>query len=60
MYLLRQELNCSLEEIGQWFGGRDHTSVIHAVNKIEQDILVDETVAQDVSALKMSLVAISR
>jgi chromosomal replication initiator protein len=60
MYLLRQELNSSLEEIGQWFGGRDHTSVIHAVKKIEQELLVDEAIAQDISALKMSLVAISR
>ena len=60
MYLLRQELNSSLEEIGQWFSGRDHTSVIHAVKKIEQELLVDESIAQDISALKMSLVAISR
>jgi chromosomal replication initiator protein len=60
MYLLRQELNSSLEEIGQWFGGRDHTSVIHAVKKIEKELLVDENIAQDISALKMSLVAISR
>jgi len=60
MYLLRQELNSSLEEIGQWFGGRDHTSVIHAVKKIEKELLVDETTIQDVSALKMSLVAISK
>ncbi len=60
MYLLRQELNSSLEEIGQWFGGRDHTSVIHAVKKIEQELLLDESIAQDISALKMSLVAISK
>jgi chromosomal replication initiator protein len=60
MYLLRQELNSSLEEIGQWFGGRDHTSVIHAVKKIEKELLVDESTNQDVSALKMSLVAISK
>ncbi len=60
MYLLRQELNSSLEEIGQWFSGRDHTSVIYAVKKIEKELLVDEAIAQDVSALKMSLVAISR
>ncbi len=60
MYLLRQELNSSLEEIGQWFGGRDHTSVIHAVKKIEQELLVDEDLAQDLSALKMSLIAVSK
>ena len=60
MYLLRHELHTPLEEIGHWFSGRDHTSVIHAVKKIEQQLIVDEAVAQDVSALKMSLVAISR
>ncbi|AKM80995.1 MAG: chromosomal replication initiation protein [Candidatus Pacebacteria bacterium GW2011_GWF2_38_9] len=59
MYLLRNELQISLEEIGQWFSGRDHSSVIHAVKKIEQDLIVDHGVQQDVSAMKMSLIAIS-
>lgn len=59
MYLLRNELQISLEEIGQWFSGRDHSSVIHAVKKIEQDLIVDRSVQQDVSAMKMSLIAIS-
>lgn len=59
MYLLRNELQIPLEEIGQWFSGRDHSSVIHAVKRIEQDLLLDYHVQQDVSAMKMSLVAIS-
>jgi len=59
MYLLRNELQISLEEIGQWFSGRDHSSVIHAVKKIEQDLILDQSVQQDVSAMKMSLIAIS-
>lgn len=59
MYLLRNELQIPLEEIGQWFSGRDHSSVIHAVKKIEQDLIVDQNVQQDVSAMKMSLIAIS-
>lgn len=59
MYLLRNELQIPLEEIGQWFSGRDHSSVIHAVKKIEQDLIVDQSMQQDVSAMKMSLVAIS-
>ena len=59
MYLLRNELQIPLEEIGQWFSGRDHSSVIHAVKKIEQDLILDQSVQQDVSAMKMSLIAIS-
>lgn len=59
MYLLRNELQIPLEEIGQWFSGRDHSSVIHAVKKIEQDLIVDQNTQQDVSAMKMSLIAIS-
>lgn len=59
MFLLRNELRVSLEEIGQWFAGRDHSSVIHAVRKIEEEYLNDNQLQQDVSALKMSLTAIS-
>lgn len=59
MYLLRNELQIPLEEIGEWFSGRDHSSVIHAVKKIEQDLILNQNVQQDVSAMKMSLIAIS-
>jgi chromosomal replication initiator protein len=59
MYLLRNELQIPLEEIGQWFSGRDHSSVIHAVKKIEQDLILNQSIQQDVSAMKMSLIAIS-
>lgn len=59
MYLLRNELQIPLEEIGEWFSGRDHSSVIHAVKKVEQDLIINQNVQQDVSAMKMSLIAIS-
>ncbi len=36
MYLIRTLLNLSLTEIGQFFGGKDHSTVIHAIEKIEQ------------------------
>lgn len=40
MYLARKELNSSFPTIGEFFGGRDHTTVMHGVEKVEK--LVDE------------------
>ena len=60
MYFLREELKMPLEEIGRWFSNRDHTSVIHAIQKIEDLTADDELIRQDISALRMSLTAISR
>jgi chromosomal replication initiator protein len=59
MYLLKEELSLPLAEIGRWFSGRDHTSVLHATKKIEKDLKINDHVRQDVSALRMSLAAIS-
>ncbi len=55
MYLLKDELNLPLAEIGRWFSGRDHTSVLHAVRKIEKDLKTDSLVMRDVSALRTTL-----
>lgn len=60
MYLMKQELSMPLAEIGRWFAGRDHTSVLHAVRKIEKELALDESLQQDVSALCTTLSAISR
>ena len=38
MYLLRKEAGLSLSEIGSWFGGRDHTTVLHSCEKIEAEL----------------------
>jgi chromosomal replication initiator protein len=37
MYLLRKDSGLSLSEIGSWFGGRDHTTVLHSCEKIEAE-----------------------
>lgn len=59
MYLLKEELSLPLVEIGKWFSGRDHTSVLHAVRKIEDDLQKDDSLQQTVSALRMNLAAVS-
>lgn len=60
MYLLKQELDLPLVEIGRWFSGRDHTSVLHAVKKIESELGENETIKRDVSALRMTLAVTSK
>ena len=51
MYLSRELTSCSLVEIGEAFGGRDHGTVIHACRKVKQVIQTDERVRQDVATL---------
>jgi chromosomal replication initiator protein len=60
MYLLKEELGMPFTEVGRWFSNRDHTSAMHAIKKIERDLTQDELLQRDVSALRMSLSAISR
>jgi chromosomal replication initiator protein len=42
MYLCRKLTDSSLPEIGRFFGGKNHTTVLHAIEKIEQEIAQDE------------------
>lgn len=42
MYILREDFHLSYPAIGTVFGGRDHTTVIHACEKIKNDLLADE------------------
>ena len=55
MYLAKQLTTRSLPEIGKKFGGRDHTTVMHAVRKIEELTLTDATLAEDVELLRRML-----
>lgn len=55
MYLCKQLTSRSLPEIGRQFGGRDHTTVIHAVKKVEELIATDPRFAEDVDLLTRML-----
>ena len=57
MFLSKSLTSKSLPEIGRKFGGRDHTTVIHAVKKIEELKLVDVQVADEVEILRRTLEA---
>lgn len=55
MYLAKQLTPRSLPEIGRKFGGRDHTTVIHAVRKIEELAAYDPAFKEDVELLRRLL-----
>jgi len=55
MYLAKQLTSRSLPEIGRKFGGRDHTTVMHAVRKIEELMEEDPQIAQDVEIIRRAL-----
>ncbi len=52
MYLLRTELELPLNEVGTWVGGRDHTTVIHAVDTISKLMLTNTLLRDDVTWIK--------
>ena len=51
MYLAKKMTSRSLPEIGRRFGGRDHSTVLHAVRKIEDQIKTDDKLAREVAML---------
>ena len=55
MYLCRDIIGISLPKIGAAFGGRDHTTVIHAIQKIEEDMLANVETKRSVEELKRNI-----
>lgn len=55
MYLIRELLNQSYETIGENFGGKNHTTVLHSCNKIMEQIKQDQRLMRDVNALKREM-----
>lgn len=57
MYLAKRLTTRSLPEIGRQFGGRDHTTVIHGVKKIEELLKTDIGLREDIDLLRRTLEA---
>jgi chromosomal replication initiator protein len=57
MFLCRRLTEASLPEIGRAFGGRDHTTVLHAVEKVEREIAQDMHKKQTVEHLNQAVMA---
>lgn len=55
MYLMRKEINASYPSIGQELGGRDHTTAMHAFNKINKEYQEDERTKQHIDSIKQVL-----
>jgi chromosomal replication initiator protein len=55
MYLLREETTAPLKDIGRALGDRDHTTVLHGIEKVEQSLEKDTVLRTQVMAIRESL-----
>ncbi len=55
MYLSRELTDSSLPKIGNEFGGKDHTTVLHAIDKIEAELKKDTDLQNEITKLKAKL-----
>ncbi len=51
MYLTRKELGSSYPSIGEFFGGRDHTTVMHGVEKVEKAVSAQDQIKQELDLI---------
>ncbi|MBI4592207.1 chromosomal replication initiator protein DnaA [Candidatus Uhrbacteria bacterium] len=58
MYLMREEMKASYPSIGTELGGRDHTTAMHAYDKITGCLLEDEKLQHDLELIKQKLYAL--
>ena len=57
MYLIRDMLDVSLKKIGDMFGGKDHTTVMSAISKVDKELKTNESLKEVVAELKKRLKA---
>jgi len=55
IYLARRLTKSSLVEIGERFGGKDHSTVLHAINKIKEQMQIDQKIVQIIQKIESRL-----
>jgi chromosomal replication initiator protein len=55
MYLLREDTELSLSEVGSLFGGRDHSTVLHSCEKVAADLEKDDRLRATVKTIREGL-----
>lgn len=55
MYMMKREMNYSLQRIGEVFGGRNHTTAMHSINNIKSRLKSDMGLRRDINALRKEL-----
>ena len=55
MYLCRHMTDCTLKIIGQYLGGRDHTTIMNGINKIEAELETSESTREVIDILKKKI-----
>lgn len=58
MYLMRENLKTSYPSIGEKFGGRDHTTVIHSCEKVAQDLLINPELEDELKAIREKILIV--
>jgi chromosomal replication initiator protein len=56
MYLIREMTSHSYPEIGQFFGGRDHSTVMYAVQKMAEQVRQDDDLTRRIRQIQETLV----
>lgn len=54
MYLLKHELGLPLQAVGSLVGGRDHSTVLYSIEKVEREILIDQARKDQVARIRMT------
>src|SRR5579859_669325 len=60
MYFMKEDLRLPFMEIGHWFSNRDHTSVMHAVSKIKEELMENEEFRAEATEIRNQLVRLSK
>ena len=60
MYLIKETLGTSLVQIGEFFGGRDHSTVIHSIRKVEQEMAKDPSFRKQVDEAREEVKGLAR